>query len=62
MKKKEIIVSFTLRLPEDVAEKLNTIAEYNGRTRSAEIIQILRRHVKAVEQKNPVLFQDEGNT
>ena len=62
MKKKEKIVSFTLRLPEDVAEKLNTIAEYNGRTRSAEIIQILRRHVKAVEQKNPDLFQDGGNT
>lgn len=62
MKKKEKIVSFTLRLPADMAEKLNTIAEYNGRTRSAEIIQILRRHVKAVEQKNPDLFQDEGNT
>lgn len=61
MKKKEEIVSFTLRLPEDVAEKLSTIAEYNGRTRSAEIIQILRRHVKAVEQKNPDLFQDGGN-
>lgn len=56
MKKKEKIVSFTLRLPEDVAEKLSTIAEYNGRTRSAEIIQILRRHVKAVEQKKPDLF------
>ena len=62
MKKKEKIFIFTLRLPEDVAEKLSTIAEYNGRTRSAEIIQILRRHVKAVEQKNPDLFQDGGNT
>lgn len=61
MKKKEKIVSFTLRLPEDMAEKLSMIAEYNGRTRSAEIIQILRRHVKAVEQKNPDLFQKEGD-
>ncbi|MCI6958956.1 MAG: Arc family DNA-binding protein [Oscillospiraceae bacterium] len=62
MKKKEKTVSFTLRLPADMAEKLSTIAEYNGRTRSAEIIQILRRHVKAVEQKNPDLFRDGGNT
>ena len=59
MKKKEKIVSFTLRLPEDLANKLDVIAEYNGRTRSAEIIQILRRHVKAVEQKNPDLFETE---
>ena len=43
-------VKFTLKLHPELAAKLNYIAEYYGRTRSAEIIWTLRRHVVEFEK------------
>ena len=43
---------FTLKLHPELAAKLNYIAEYYGRTRSAEIIWTLRRHVVEFERNS----------
>lgn len=45
MPEKNDEVKFTLKLHPELAAKLNYIAEYYGRTRSAEIIWTLRQHV-----------------
>lgn len=50
--KKEEIVKFTLKLPDDLAQKLSYIGEYYGRSRSSEIIWALRKYVAAFEKQN----------
>lgn len=44
-------VKFTLKLHPELAAKLTYIAEYYGRTRSAEIIWTLRQHVLDFERE-----------
>lgn len=50
MKEKEI--KFTLRISESMARKLDSIAEYNGRSRSSEINWCLRKYVSEFEREN----------
>lgn len=52
-------VKFTLKLHPELAAKLNYIAEYYGRTRSAEIIWTLRRHVAEFEKEFGKITEDE---
>ena len=54
-------VKFTLKLNPELAEKLNYIASYYGRTRSAEIIWTLRRHVLEFEKKYGPITEEEYN-
>ena len=72
MPEKNDEVKFTLKLHPELAAKLNYIAEYYGRTRSAEIIWTLRQHVvefeklfgKITEEEYKwilVIFQPQGN-
>ena len=43
---------FTLRLDEEVAEKLAYIAEYEGRTKSKEVERLIRRHIAEFEREH----------
>ena len=52
-------VKFTLKLHPELAAKLNYIAEYYGRTRSAEIIWTLRRHVVEFEKEFGKITEEE---
>jgi predicted DNA-binding protein len=52
-------VKFTLKLNPELAEKLNYIASYYGRTRSGEIIWTLRRHVIEFEKKFGPITEEE---
>lgn len=52
-------VKFTLKLNPELAEKLNYIAGYYGRTRSGEIIWTLRRHVVEFEKKYGPITEEE---
>lgn len=52
-------VKFTLKLNPELAEKLNYIASYYGRTRSGEIIWTLRRHVIEFEKKFDPITEEE---
>ena len=54
-------VKFTLKLHPELAAKLNYIAEYYGRTRSAEIIWTLRQHVIAFEREFGKITEDAYN-
>lgn len=52
-------VKFTLKLHPELARKLNYIADYYGRTRSAEIIWTLRQHVKGFEDEHGPITDEE---
>lgn len=43
---------YTLRIPEEVMDKLKFIAEYNGRSANREIEQLVRTHIARFEKKN----------
>ncbi len=58
MEKREEI-KFTLKLNPELASKLNYIAEYYGRTRSAEIIWTLRQHVIRFEKEFGPIVEEE---
>ena len=52
------MVNFTLRIPQELADKLSAIGEYHGRTRSGEILWALRRYVEAFERHKQDFFED----
>ena len=59
MPEKNDEVKFTLKLHPELAAKLNYIAEYYGRTRSAEIIWTLRQHVVDFEKEFGKITEEE---
>jgi pyruvoyl-dependent arginine decarboxylase (PvlArgDC) len=45
------ITQFTLRVNSVLLDKLGYIAEYNGRTKTKEIEQLIKKHVAAFEKE-----------
>jgi len=43
---------YTLRIPEEVMDKLKYIAEYSGRSANREIEQLILAHIARFEQKH----------
>ncbi len=48
-------LQYTLRIPEDLIDKLKYIAEYNARSANREIELLVRRHIAAFEKENGVI-------
>ena len=42
---------FTLRVPQELLDKLGYIASYNGRTKNKELEQMVKARISAFEQK-----------
>lgn len=52
---------YTLRIPEELLDKLKYIAEYNGRSANREIEQLVRTHVARFEQKHGAIELTAGD-
>ena len=48
---KASIATYTLRLPRNLLEQLHYIADYEGRSANMEIIQLIKNHIAAFEEK-----------
>ncbi len=46
---------YTLRIPEELMDKLKYIAEYSGRSANREIEQLVRVHVARFEKRHGVI-------
>ena len=47
---KDNLPRFTLRIPQNLLDKLGFIAEYEGRTKNKEIEQLIKRRVEEFEE------------
>lgn len=52
MKKKVEQMTFTLRVYREGVEKLDYIADFNGRSRNSEINQAIKRYILQFEREN----------
>ena len=43
---------YTLRVDQELLDKLGYIAEYEGRTKNKELEQLLKKHIAAFESKH----------
>ena len=48
---KDNMARFTLRVPQELLDKLGYIAAYNGRTKNKELEQMIKSRIKSFEEK-----------
>lgn len=46
---KERFPNFTLRIQRELLDKLGYVAEYEGRTKNKEIMQLIKKHISVFE-------------
>ena len=51
--------SFTLRIDEQLLDKLHVIADYEGRSANGQVVYLIRRAVEQYENKNGKIFKEE---
>lgn len=49
---KDTLPRFTLRVPQELLDKLGYIAEYEGRTKNRELEQMIRRRIADFEREH----------
>ena len=49
---KDTMSRFTLRVPQELLDKLGYIAEYEGRTKNKELEQMIKRRIREFESAN----------
>lgn len=56
---KDSLPRFTLRIPQELLDKLGYIAEYEGRTKNRELEQMIRHRIGAFEQEHgPIQIEE----
>ena len=58
-KKRTDNLAFTLRVNRDSVEKLDYIAEANGRSRNSEINQAIKQHILRFEKERGKISQED---
>ena len=58
---KDTLPRFTLRVPQELLDKLGYIAEYEGRTNHRELEQMIRRRIAEFEQQNGEIKINEAS-
>ena len=49
---KDDLSRFTLRVPQELLDKLGYIAEYEGRTKNKELEQMIKKRIAAFEKEH----------
>ena len=49
---KDNLPRYTLRIPQELLDKLGYVADYEGRTKNKEIEQLIKKRVAEFEEKN----------
>ena len=52
---KDSLPRFTLRVPQELLDKLGYIAEYEGRTKNRELEQMIRHRIADFEKEHGVI-------
>ena len=50
---------YTLRIPQELLDKLGFIASYEGRTKNKEIEQLIKKRISEFEAEHGVIDPDE---
>lgn len=57
---KDNLPRYTLRIPQELLDKLGYIAEYEGRTKNREIEQLIKKRIAEFEEfHGPIAKSDE---
>ena len=51
---------FTLRVEQELLDKLGYIAEYEGRTKNRELEQLIKKRIREFEAKHGEIAPDKG--
>lgn len=57
---KDSLPRFTLRIPQELLDKLGYIAEYEGRTKNRELEQMIRHRIAAFEREHGSIQIEEN--
>lgn len=52
---KDNLPRYTLRIPQELLDKLGYIAEYEGRTKNREIEQLIKKRIAEFESANGII-------
>ena len=52
---KDSLPRYTLRVPQELLDKLAYIANYEGRTKNKELEQLIKRHIDEFEAKHGMI-------
>lgn len=56
---KDNLTRYTLRVPQELLDKLGYIAEYEGRTKNRELEQMIKKRIKDFEAENgPIVIEE----
>lgn len=50
---------YTLRIPQELLDKLGYIADYEGRTKNKEIERLIKKHIESFEASHGPIHLDE---
>ena len=52
---KDNLPRYTLRIPQNLLDKLGYIADYEGRTKNKEIEQLIKKRITEFEEKHGII-------
>lgn len=56
---KAYLTCYTLRVPQELLDKLGYIAEYEGRTKNRELEQMIKKRIRDFEAENgPIVIEE----
>lgn len=58
---KDNLPRYTLRIPQDLLDKLAYIAEYEGRSKNKEIEQLIKKRIQEFEAIHGQITEDSEN-
>lgn len=58
---KDSLPRYTLRIPQNLLDKLAVVAEYEGRTKNREIEQLIRKRIAEFEETHGKIEIDGNN-
>ena len=57
---KDTLPRYTLRVPQELLDKLAYIANYEGRTKNKELEQLIKKHIDEFEAKHGTIPTQES--
>ena len=57
---KDTLPRYTLRVPQELLDKLAYIANYEGRTKNKELEQLIKKHIDEFEAKHGTIATEKA--
>ena len=59
---KDNLPRYTLRIPQELLDKVGFIAAYEGRTKNKELEQLIKKRIAEFETQHGVISNNEGES